>query len=330
MTDQRKDSSLSNSNQPTNSFSPNEAEISDEDLDAAISDADPEFLEALGELSKDKELSLSQIIISDADQALNEEKEAWARSGKLSRILFRFFPFVAFLSLLIKKIRFWIFSFLRAEWIRAQNFYYFLATDGKNKVIGKIKNTSDQFFDSINESERNFRYLKWKMKLAFFAIFLLLIGTVLFIFRSFTAGVVSKNSGLFLTSLENVATDISDYNPETEVEPFYQNLRVATNFLLIPKMVVNLKKSQHSGANPMAAIEFYVEGMTPEAILEIKERETEMRDRMQRVVEDFTFDQLDSQDGKIQVTEKLKKEINLLLSAGKAKRFWIKTVLVKP
>jgi flagellar basal body-associated protein FliL len=330
MADQRKEPSDLDSKNPLKSFAPDEEEISDADLDAAISESDPEFLNTLGELAKDKSLSLSQIIISDEDQALNEEKDAWAKSGRVRRTVFRLFPAIAWVSIKCKKIQFVIFSFLRAEWVRAKNFLYFLATDGKNKVLKRIKTFFDFIFDHINEAQRNFRYLSVKLKTAFFAIALLILGTGFFIYRSLTHGVVPTGNNLFITSLEKVSTEVFDYNPETEVEPFYENLRVSTNFLLIPKMVVNLKKSEHSGSNPMAALEFFVEGMTPEAIIEIKDREVEVRDRMQRVVEEFTFDQVDSQEGKTQVSEKMKKEVNLLLTKGKVKKFWIKTALVKP
>ncbi len=330
MAEQKNSSPESNEKNSLHAFAAEEEEISEADLDAAISEADPDFLKSIDALGKDKSLSLSQIIISDEDQALNEEKDAWAKAGRLARIVFRFFPAIAWISIKAKKLKFVLFSFFRAEWVGAQNFFYFLATDGKNKVVGRIKLTLNIFFDQINEAQRNFRYLSGKLKSAFFAIVLLLLGTGFFIFRSWTHGVLPTHDGLFLTSLEQIATDVSDYDPASEVEPFYENLRVATNFLLIPKMVVNLRKSQHSGDNPMAAMEFYVEGITPEALIEIKDRETEIRDRIQRVTEDFTFDQVDSAEGKVLVTEKIKKEINLLLTTGKTKRFWIKTVLVKP
>jgi len=305
-------------------------ELSDADLDQAIAESDPDFLKTIGEIANDKGLSVSQIVVSDEDQALNEEKAAWEKSGKLARTFYKVLPFLPFLSLKLKKWKFSIFSFLRADYIRLANFFYFLATDGKNKLLAKIKGGIGAITEFVSESFRQFRYLSGKLKLAVFGIIILFLGTSFFIYRSVTRGVVPIKDELFIPSLERVASEVYEYNPATEVEPFYDNLRAPTNILLIPKVVVNLKKSSLSGANPMGAFEFYIEGMSPEAVIEIKDREVEIRDRIQRGLEEITFDQADSPEGKKYLVEKIKKEVNLLLTTGKIKRIWIKTVLLKP
>lgn len=80
----------------------------------------------------------------------------------------------------------------------------------------------------------------------------------------------------------------------------------------------------------MGAYEFYLEGMVPEVVIEIKDREVEIRDLMQRVLEEFNFDQAESAEGKLLINEKLKKEVNAKLTTGKLKQVWIKTAIVKP
>jgi len=305
-------------------------ELSDSDLDEALGDADPDFLKTVNEIGQDKNLSLSQIIITDEQQALNEERSAWEKSNRVGKAVFRIFPEIARISLLLKKWEFHIFSFLRAEWVRAKNFLYFLGTDGKNKVIGGIKHRVHTITDRIDDSQRNFRYLSWKQKLSFFGILVLIGVAGVFIHRSLTHGVISTKNELFIPSMERLATEVSEYNPETEVEPFYENLRISGNILMIPRMVVNLRKSAHSGENPMGAFEFFLEGMAPEVPLEVKDREIEIRDLMQRVAEEFTFDQVDSPEGKRLLCDKLRKEVNAVLTTGKVKRFWFKTVIVKP
>jgi flagellar basal body-associated protein FliL len=301
-------------------------ELSDAELNEALAEADPDFLKTVEEIGKDKNLSLSQIIITDTEQALNEERDAWEHSGKFGKTVFHVFPLVARLSLLLKRVKFVIFAFLLAEWIRTKNFFYFLATDGKKKVTGRIRAALDGF----DETQRSFRYLNWKMKLAFFSILALLAGTGWFIHRSMTHGVIQTKTELFIPSMERLATEVFEYDPETETEPFYDNLRASSNIFLLPKMVVNLRKSAHSGSNPMGAFEFFLEAMAAEVSIELKDREVEMRDLVQRVVEEFTFDQVDSTDGKRAICEKLKKEINAQLTTGKLKKVWIKTVILKP
>jgi hypothetical protein len=305
-------------------------ELSEQDLDTALGEADPDFLNSMTELGKDKDLSLAQIVISDEQQALNDERDAWEKSGRIGKAVFKAFPGIAKLSLLSKKAEFFAFSKVRTIWIYAKNFFYFLATDGKNKLIGGIKHGVHVVTDQIDEAQRNFRYLSWKLKLSFFGILLLVVGTGFFIYRSMTQGVIPIKNELFIPSMERYATEVFEYDPETEVEPFYENLRVSGNILLIPKMVVNLRKSAHSGENPMGAFEFFIEGMAPEVAIEVKDREIEIRDLMQRAIEEFNFDQVESPEGKKSVTDKLRKEINAVLTTGKIKKVWIKTIIVKP
>lgn len=305
-------------------------ELSDSALDEALGEEDPDFLKSVTEIGADTSLSMSQIVITDEEQALNDERDAWQNSGRIGKAIFRVFPGIARISVTVKKWQFLVFSFLRARWVGIKNFLYFLATDGKNKVLGAVKTRVHSGKEAAGESLRNFKYLSWKQKLGFFGILVLIGATGFFIHRSVTRGVVSTHSELFIPTMERLATEVSEYNPETETEPFYENLRVTGNILLIPKMVVNLKKSSQSGENPMGAFEFFLEGIAPEVPLEIKDREVEIRDLMQRVAEEFTFDQVDSPEGKRLLCDRLKREINAVLSTGKIKKVWIKTVIVKP
>lgn len=325
------DTKNTGSEEPSKSPPPVEVEpLSDDDLDQAISEADPEFLKSISEIGNDKSLSLSQIVVSDADQALSEAKEAWAKSGPIGRLLFKLMPFLPLLSLKLRKVRVIISDFLRAEWIRAKNFLYFLATDGKNKFLGTIKAGINAVVDTVVEWLRQFRYLSWKLKLSFFGLLIFGATTVFIIYRSLTTGFVPIHNELFIPSIERIATEVFEYDPATEVEPFYENLRAPQSIIMMPKMVVNLKRSSKSGPNPMGAFEFFIEGMAPEVVIEIKDREVEIRDRIQRTLEDFNFDQADSPEGKKMICEKIQKEVNLVLTTGKIKRVWLKTAILKP
>jgi hypothetical protein len=305
-------------------------ELSDEELDSALDEADPEFLKSVGEIGKDTSLSLSQIIITDEEQTLNDERDAWQNSGRMGQAIYKAFPGIARISVLAKKWEFQVFSFFRAAWVRAKNFLYFLATDGKQKTLGRLKQGVHAVTDRIDNVQRNFRYLHWKLKLAFLGIVVLMGATGTFIYRSLTHGVISTRNELFIPTMERLATEVYEYDPVNEVEPFYENLRASGNILLIPKMVVNLRRSEHSGDNPMGAFEFFLEAMAPEVAIESKDREVEIRDLMQRVVEGFTFDQVESAEGKKQICDRLKKEVNAVLTTGKVKKVWIKTAIIKP
>lgn len=60
---------------------------------------------------------------------------------------------------------------------------------------------------------------------SFLTTILLTVFTALFVYRVSTKGIVLQGEELFITSLETVADKVYDYDPVTESEPFYENLK---------------------------------------------------------------------------------------------------------
>lgn len=305
-------------------------ELSVEDIDKVLAEEDPEFLNQLNQVSQDKNLSLPSIEISDEDQALNDERDAWAQSGKFGRSIFRVFPAVARMSLALKKSKFKLIAFYQDRKVRVKNFLYFLLTTGREKTLAAIRLRVANTKEKLSQASDKYRYMSGLGKLMVAATFLLAIGTTVFIYLSVTRGVFRAETSLFVTSLEGVADEVNTVNPDDEKEPFYDNLRMGNHLFLVPKMVVNLKKSAKSSDTPMGAFEFYIEGTNQDVLIEIKDREVELRDLMYRTIEDFTFEQADSPEGKELMTEKLRKEVNMVLTQGKIRKVWLKTAIVKP
>lgn len=134
---------------------------------------------------------------------------------------------------------------------------------------------------------------------------------------------------LFLNSYEEVGTDLKEFNPNTELEPFYDNPRFAKNLITISPIHVNLKQSENSGPNPMLAIEITVEGLSADAIIEIKDREAEFKDLLARHTEDKTYDDLIEINGKQKLCEQYRDLINLNLSRGQVRRVLLKSFIIK-
>ena len=80
----------------------------------------------------------------------------------------------------------------------------------------------------------------------------------------------------------------------------------------------------------MAAFEFFLQGVSPEVVVELKDREVEFKDAIARTAEDFDFDVLDTIQGKKLLCDRIKKEVNLRLTTGKVRQVLIKTVIIKP
>ncbi len=290
----------------------------------------PEFTNSLSEIEKDKQLSASEIVLTDAEQELAEEVDAWKSAKGIKKIIFKVFPFAPRVSLKIKKIKYKAFIFSRSIWVRIKNFSYFLATDGKKKIFDFLKTKISDLFGKLSSLLKAFKAKPLKVKLFAFSLVLFGAFTLFFIYKAVTQGVINRNNQLFIGSLAEVSDHRYSYDPETETEFFYDNLKANQNLLLIRKLFVNLKVSEKSGPNPMGAFEFFVEGAAPEVIIEIKDREGAIVDGMQRTLEEFTFESLESPEGKEVMLEKLKKQINSSLTTGVIKKVLIKNVVLKP
>lgn len=145
-----------------------------------------------------------------------------------------------------------------------------------------------------------------------------------------TKGLVPRDNELFIRSMSDWATQKYQFDPKREVEPFYDSTRTAQNVFLLQKMVVNLRRSAESSTNPMGAFEFYVEGAASDVVVEIKDREAEVEDLFLRTLEEMTFEQASSGEGKQILCDRLRKEINKILTKGYVRRVFIKTAIIKP
>lgn len=312
-------------------FAPNSSgEIDESSLDLFLEKQDGQFVDSLKSLGEDKELIAQEIILSDLEQELADEITSWQNSKGLQQVLFKILPFLPRFSLYLKKLKYRFFQNLRSLWVRFKNFSYFLVTDGRLTLFKVVANNKKILGNKLTQLSNAYVRLSRLKKVTVFGLASLMTFTGVFIFRAATVGVIKDNSQLFIPSIASVADESYDYDPTTEAEPFYENLRATQNIFLLPKIVVNIKRGLQSGPNPMGAFEFFVEGMVPEVIVEMKDREAMLKDAIQRVIEDFSFDQLESSTGKAELRDRIKKEVNTLLTKGTVKRVLIKTIVLKP
>ncbi len=137
------------------------------------------------------------------------------------------------------------------------------------------------------------------------------------------------SKGLFLRSYAEWDSKVFSYNTVNEVELFYDNPRFAKNLMTMTKMFANIKSSENSGLNPMLAIEISVEGMSSEAIIELKDREAEFKDFLLREAEDFSYDELITAEGKKNLLLKFQNMLNANLTQGQVRRVLLKSFILK-
>ncbi len=331
------DSSVPNSVQKNTEPAPEEdalpdypSELDEFGLDAFLENEHPDFTKGLQAIGADKTLVAQDILLSDSEQQVADEIELWKHGSKFKKITVRVLPFMPRLFLVIKRLRFKFFLYARGLLVRFKNFSYYLATDGRDSIIKNFKAQIVRLGGALQKQAASFKKLTLKEKLAGVGLLIFAIATSAFIFQSYKHGFIRNEDELFIPSLSAVADEAIEYDPETEMEPFYDNLRSTQNLFLMPKMVVNLRRGATSGRNPMVALELFVEGMAPEVIIEMKDREAMLRDALQREIEDFSFEQLDTSDGKNELRDKIKNKINTLLIRGTVRKVLIKTIILKP
>ncbi len=294
--------------------------LSLEDLDSTIAKNDPEFAAHLKDIGPNEEMQ-NALFNDELEYSFAEEQALWQHGDGWRPRLAKILPFVVRLS-----FRWRLLGIRRKKsWAQAK-----ISLKSALPLFWKwLKKRAQILKTSLGASLSVFKELSFKKKLGFLGL-LALLGLVGFvIYRSSTKGLFPPAEELFVSSLQEWSQEDYNYDPKTEVESFYESTHSARNIIVLTKMVVNLKRSPSAGVNPMGAFEFYVEGAASDVVVEIKDREIEVRDLFQRTLEDMSFDQISSAEGKQLLCEKLRKEVNKILTKGKVRRVYIKTAILK-
>lgn len=302
-------------------------EMSLESLDKLIADDDPEFAAAMNSLSADNISGENLGEDFSAEYCLEDEIKSWKQAIGFRSILFKLFPIIPNIIFPFRKL------------VRNIQVFIFNLKDisiNSLKEIGpwslkKIKHILHGIKTDIHDTSNSFKGFN-KVKKALTALLLLLAcfsGFV--IYRIVTdRGLLPHDDELFINNLDHWADSSIVFDPNVEMESFYDSMHGVQNVLEMTKMVVNVQRSASSGENPMGAFEFVIEGSASEAVIEVKDREAEMRDLFQRTIEELTYDQLSTTEGKQLMCDRIRKRLNVALTKGKIRRVFIKTSILKP
>lgn len=132
-----------------------------------------------------------------------------------------------------------------------------------------------------------------------------------------------------LHSMEEGADWVEEIDAEDAGESFYSAFPQERHEFLFGKMKVNLRRTpEHS--NPMGAFEFIVQLDSKDTAIEVRDREVELSDLLQREFEDESFTDLESDLGKGRLKSRLKRALNQELTQGWVKDVSFKTFILKP
>lgn len=184
-------------------------------------------------------------------------------------------------------------------------------------------------FNFILKPLKNMTNIRANPKKVFLIWTLIFVSISVVYFASFLLNRIFDDK-LFLKSYAELGGEVQSYNPFTEAEMLYDNPKFAKNVVTMAKMMANVKASDDSSTNPMLSIELNVEGTSAEATIELKDREAEFKDILLRQTEEFTYNQLETTEGKRELLEKFKSQLNANLTQGQVRRVLLRSFILKP
>lgn len=142
--------------------------------------------------------------------------------------------------------------------------------------------------------------------------------------------ILYKESFHFYGSMEEIADYSFSIEDDALYEPFYNSPRVKAYSFQLKPVVVNLRRKNPDRENPMGFFEFVFEGNSGDVVVEMKSRESEFVDIVGRVIEGHTYESLETPEGKMELKENLRRELNKQLTEGIVRRVEISKFFIKP
>tara|TARA_B100000749_G_scaffold28537_1_gene20060 strand:- start:54537 stop:55562 length:1026 start_codon:yes stop_codon:yes gene_type:complete len=308
-------------------------EISLDDIDALLNEVAPDFedeLKAIEDSASDMEGADLEDSVPEEVQLTFEEK-----FPKIYRIIA---PILGVLSK-FKLVNRVVGAFWRRVFSITQRLYFFVK-DGLLKFFHLVKtyipiwinfivSNSKDFFSYLSSQVKNFLKLPLKVKIMAFISVVLFAVTALFAYKTGQGIWLPILKDKPLVSFYGQAQYQGSINPKGELVPYHTAFPQPEYTLLLKHMVISLKRDRFD-STPMAAFEFFLNLDSEDTAVEVKDREPQMLDAIQRVVENYTYNELNSYDGLKAMKKSIVKELNTMLNYGIVRDIYIKTKVLKP
>jgi hypothetical protein len=166
-----------------------------------------------------------------------------------------------------------------------------------------------------------------KERLAFSAISVCVLTAVGFLVLSLRSHWLPQWQSPFVTSLVEEGEDLGTYVKVDEFIPLFEAFPEAEFHIRLEKVVVNLRADSSSGRLPMGLFEFFVGVDSRDTGVEIRDREKEVLDVIQRTLEGFTYSEVMSKAGKIQLKGRIRENLNAILNQGQVLNVYINRIV---
>lgn len=307
---------------PSAGLKPVDGVISLDDLDKVIDQMDPGFTDSLEGIKKEGVGDTAAIEALQVDSQVDVGTDDDSEKKNLRKRIFAFLmtPFVRIKGWF--RLR-WIAFANRCRLFKDQSIQFFKHEFPerlrfyKSRLIAGIKWCGDQI--------KRFMKLTKIQKIGSIVAVALIAGSGYFFFQSIKGQWLPAWRNPIMASFEKHAEFVRKTGPDDYTEFFQAFPEIEIPFLL-SKIIVNLTPSPGS-ANPMGAFEFFLGLDAKETAIEVKDREKEVLDLVQRTVEEFTYDEVMSPVGQTRMKARIRDAINAILNQGNVTKVYINTMV---
>lgn len=301
-----------------------------EDLDKLIEQEDPNFKNEMagikaagGEIKADIETldieGEEQEVSTEPDEKNFKEKirdfllGPWRRAHAWFKM--RWIAFKNRMILLLDQTH----TFVRYELPERLRYWKTQSMNFGRSVVVRLK----QFWTA-------FRSMTSKEKLGLFFMLMASALSLYFLSRTFTGSWLPHFSDSLVRSLEKGAGFVGSFKEKDELQDFFEAFPEVEYQVLLDKVIVNLRPDSESGRNPMGVYQFYFGVDSQDTAIEVKDREREILDVVQRELESFTYSEATTKIGKIRMKAAMRDRVNEILNQGHVFHIYISTFVTSP
>jgi flagellar basal body-associated protein FliL len=310
---------------PVQAPQPGPNELSMDELDGLLQQEDPTFQEQMSSLKKETvEVSDDVAKLSvDAEPDVNDDTEKEKQKSKLQNTF-------GFLLRPIGKVQGWLRLRFRAlknrMYIVFENLKHYFRHDFPEQVkfwISQVKT----FVKSIKEQFAKFMALSKMQKFAILFGVVSVAGSLFLFTKVFNPGWLPHYQDPLVRSLAIGAPKVYSVEKKEDFQDFLLAFPEVEYFILIKRVIVNFRRDPESGPNPMGAFELYIGVDSQDTAIEVKDREREIIDTIQRTLEGFSHPEASTTVGKIKMKGQIRDRINEMLNQGRVFRVYFSTFL---
>ncbi len=309
---------MSKDQSPENAAAPDEVNL--DDIEALLEAEDPEFSESMNEVrsvESDQSVDIEASVVDDDDLSSDDSVDS-QKPSRLKELRFK-------IRSLVQQYK----NRLRVRSVQlAKDLVVFLKTRPKEFALYAFA-LSKQLLKMSTKPFVIWSESSWARRLSYISLVVLLAGGSAVFLNNLKGIWLPLFYEPILTSFENVADRQIEIEKGDPGESFYSAFPQDRHEFLFRKFKVNLKRTPENPL-PMGAFEVIVELDSKDTAIEIRDREVEFFDLLQRVFEEEEFTELVTESGKARVKARLKRELNQSLTQGWAKEINFKTFVLKP